>query len=72
MIYLDRLPLWMVAGACLTLGLAPFLPEPHIVEKIDMLASGTLLRPIDVADLAYHALPWLLGVAKLLRLRRAR
>jgi hypothetical protein len=27
---------------CLTLGLAPFFPEPHIWEKLKMLASGTL------------------------------
>lgn len=30
----------------LFLGLAPFFPQPHIVEKIKMLADGTLKRSI--------------------------
>ena len=71
MTYLDRIPWWMVAIACVTLGLAPFLPEPHIWEKLKMLASGTLSRPIDILDLGYHALPWLVAVAKLTRSRPA-
>lgn len=49
----------------LTLGLAPFAPEPHIWEKLKMLASGTLVRPIDLFDLVLHGLPWLLLAAKL-------
>ncbi|MFM2354485.1 MAG: hypothetical protein RLZZ528_221 [Pseudomonadota bacterium] len=45
--YLDQVP-WIAAiGLALTLGLAPFSPEPHLVEKLRMLASGTLVRPID-------------------------
>ena len=44
----------------LLLGLAPFLPEPHIVEKIRMLAAGTLRRPIDIFDLCWHAWPFAL------------
>ena len=31
----------------LLLGLAPFYPQPHLVEKLGMLMSGTLIRPID-------------------------
>ena len=44
---------------CLTLGLAPFAP-PHIVEKLQMLFQGTLVRPIDWFDLFLHGTPWLL------------
>jgi hypothetical protein len=66
---LDRFPLWLFLVFTLTLGLAPFLPEPHLWEKLRMLASGTLARPIDVFDLFWHALPWLLLVLKLLRMR---
>lgn len=44
----------------LLLGFAPFLPQPHIVEKIRMLMAGTLLRPIDIFDLFWHAWPFVL------------
>lgn len=67
MALLDQIPWPIVILAALTLGLAPFYPEPHIVEKLRMLAQGNLKRPIDIFDLAYHAIPWLLLVAKLAR-----
>ena len=49
---------------CLTLGLAPFFPQPHVVEKLRMLFAGTLVRPIDIFDLLMHAAPWVLLAAK--------
>ncbi len=55
---------------CLTLGLAPFFPEPHIWEKLKMLASGTLTRPIDIFDLLMHGAPFLLVIIKLLPLAK--
>ena len=66
--WLDRIPLWMVVLGCLTLGLAPFRPEPHIWEKLRMLAAGTLTRPLDIVDLLFHAAPWVLLLLKLGRL----
>lgn len=39
----------------LALGLAPFFPEPHLVEKSRMLLAGTLRRPLDIFDLVLHA-----------------
>jgi hypothetical protein len=50
---------------CLTLGLAPFAPQPHVVEKLRMLFAGTLARPIDIFDLLLHATPWALLLIKL-------
>ena len=50
---------------CLTLGLAPFFPEPHLVEKLRMLASGELRRPLDIFDLALHAAPWVMLSVKI-------
>ncbi|MCM5570131.1 hypothetical protein M6I34_06390 [Burkholderiaceae bacterium FT117] len=67
---LDRFPLSIVALLCATLGLAPYLPEPHVWEKLKMLAAGALSRPVDVFDLLLHGLPWALLAAKLVRLRR--
>lgn len=49
----------------LTLGLAPFVPEPHIWEKLKMLAAGTLTRPLDIFDLLLHGIPWVLLFIKL-------
>lgn len=65
---LDQIPLTVLVIAALTLGLAPFVPEPHLWEKLKMLAAGTLVRPIDIFDLLLHAAPWLVLGAKLARL----
>lgn len=55
---------------CLTLGLAPFFPQPHIVEKLRMLFAGALSRPIDIFDLLLHSAPFaLLAVRIVMDLR---
>ena len=44
---------------CLTLGLAPFAPEPHIVEKVRWVLRGAAgMRLIDWFDLVLHGTPW--------------
>ncbi len=59
--WLDRIPFFPVAAGALLLGLAPFTPQPHLFEKLHMLFSGTLQRPVDIFDLCLHAaLPVLL------------
>lgn len=64
--FLTNLPWHIVILVCLTLGLAPFFPEPHIWEKIKMLFAGTLAKPIDILDLAMHGVPWILLIMKFL------
>ncbi len=65
--WLDRIPFTALVIAAIALGLAPFTPEPHLWQKLKMLANGTLARPIDIFDLIMHAsLPLLLAV-KLMR-----
>jgi len=66
--WLDRFPLWLFLVVALTLGLAPFVPEPHVWEKLKLLAVGQLVRPIDIFDLLLHGVPWLLLLAKFVRL----
>ena len=61
----DKIPIFTLVLICLTLGLAPFTPEPHVWEKLKMLAVGGLSKPVDVFDLAMHGLPWLLLALKL-------
>ena len=58
-----NLPILIVA--CLTLGLAPFMPEPHLWEKLKMLTSGELTKPVDIFDLLLHGTPWILLIIKL-------
>ena len=65
----DQAPLGLFLIVALTLGLAPFLPEPHLWEKLKMLIAGELSRPIDIFDLFLHGLPWLLLIIKVLRIR---
>ena len=64
---LDNITWSLVIVVCLTLGLAPFVPEPHIWQKLKMLANGELHRPIDIFDMLFHGLPWLLLLAKSVR-----
>ncbi len=56
----DSIPFPILIVACLTLGLAPFVPEPHVWEKLKMLMAGELTRLVDVGDLLLHGVPWLL------------
>jgi hypothetical protein len=51
----------------LLLGFAPFFPQPHIVEKIRMLAAGTLKKPLDIFDLGWHAWPFVLLAYRIFR-----
>ena len=67
--WLDQLSFPMVILACLLLGLAPFVPEPHLWEKLKMLAAGDLTRPLDIFDLLFHVSPFVVLVLKLLRLK---
>ncbi len=55
--WLDRVPLPWLALIALWLAVAPVLPEPHLWEKLKMLAAGTLTRPLDIFDLLLHATP---------------
>lgn len=50
-----------VALATMILGLAPFVPEPHLFGKIRWVAGGAIgMQPLDWFDLVWHGLPWLL------------
>lgn len=46
--------------ACLTLGLAPYVPEPHIVGKLRWIAGGAEgMGPADWFDVVIHGAPWI-------------
>jgi hypothetical protein len=69
--FIDNMPMVVLLILCVLLGLAPFVPEPHIVEKLRMLSQGNLKKPIDIFDLFYHAAPFILLAIKLIRPRTA-
>jgi hypothetical protein len=70
--WLSGLPWAVVLIACASLGLAPFAPVPHVVEKLGMLLRGQLVRPIDWFDLVMHGAPWALLIGKAIVAARRR
>jgi hypothetical protein len=61
--FIDRIPLYFLVFLTLFMLGAPFVPEPHLLEKMRMLSQGTLTRAIDIFDVLWHLLPAaLLGV----------
>lgn len=68
--WLDKIPLSTLAIIAIALGLAPFVPEPHLWQKLKMLLTGSLSRPIDIFDLFMHGTPAILLVLKLVRMYR--
>ena len=58
--------------ACATLGLAPFVPEPHIWGKLKWIWGGAVgMKGMDWFDVVLHGWPWLLllrfGVISLIK-----
>ncbi|MFN8319145.1 MAG: hypothetical protein U0V54_06930 [Saprospiraceae bacterium] len=46
---------------CLTLGLAPFIPEPHIWGKVRwIMGGGHGMKAMDYFDFLMHGTPWFL------------
>ena len=70
--WLDKIPYpLLIAAAIFMLG-APFVPEPHLVEKARMLAEGRLTRPLDIFDVFWHLLPAVLLGLKFAAGRKAK
>ncbi len=57
--------IWALAS--LTLGLAPFIPEPHIWGKLKWIAGGAVgMGAVDWFDTLMHGAPWLLLILSLI------
>ncbi|MHA1597306.1 MAG: RND transporter [Alphaproteobacteria bacterium] len=65
--WLDKIPTGLLVVAAVLMLLAPFFPEPHLVQKFHMLMAGTLKKPIDIFDVFWHLTPSVLLVIKLWR-----
>lgn len=65
--WLDSLSYPVLSSLAVLILLAPFKPMPHVWEKLLMLKSGQLTRPIDMFDLLFHLAPIFLLVFKAFR-----
>ncbi|MFT5727502.1 MAG: hypothetical protein ACI8PB_001637 [Desulforhopalus sp.] len=63
--HINQLPWIIVVILCLTLGLAPYSPHPHLVEKLILLTDGQLNTPVDIFDLLMHLSPFILLILKI-------
>ncbi len=70
--WIDRVPWGVLAIPAAFLTFAPFVPEPHLWQKLKMLVTGTLSKPIDIFDLCMHSTPLFLIIIKGLRLAAKR
>ena len=49
-------------------GAGTLCADAHIIEKLTMLAAGDLTQAIDIGDLLFPGAPWVVLVAKTIRL----
>ena len=68
--WIDRIPVTLLAIAAVFMALAPFSPEPHLLEKSRMLIQGLLIKPVDIFDLFWHGIWSVLLIVRLVRLKR--
>lgn len=62
---LKNTKIWLLAS--LSLGLAPFVPEPHIWGKLKWIAGGANgMELADWMDVLMHGTPWLLLLLSLI------
>ncbi|WP_425389813.1 hypothetical protein [Ekhidna sp.] len=60
--------LFIPIALALTLGLAPYSPEPHIWGKIKWVLGGAEgMQPMDWFDLILHGAPWIYLIVAMVR-----
>jgi hypothetical protein len=65
--FLDKIPYSILIVLAVLMILAPFVPMPHVLEKLIMLKNGTLTKPIDIFDLIFHLVPTIILLLKIYR-----
>ena len=66
--WIDNIPVVPLAGVALLLAVLPFGSTPHLFEKLQMLSSGELAKPIDIFDLFMHGTPLAILIVRGIRL----
>ena len=64
---LDKIPFRTAIIMTIFLGLSPFIPEPHLWQKLKMLVAGELTQPLDMFDMLFHLAPAMVLLAKIYR-----
>jgi len=64
---LDKIPYPFIIIAAIFLAIAPLTGEPHLLEKLKMLSTMTLTKPIDIFDLVMHSAPIIILALKITR-----
>ena len=64
---LDKIPYTVIIPLAILMFLAPFRPLPHALEKLNMLLTGTLNKPVDIFDLFFHLTPTFILLLKGIR-----
>ena len=54
---LALIPFPVLIVICAFMLLAPISPEPHLIQKLNWVASGQVFKAIDVFDVFWHLLP---------------
>ncbi len=67
---IDRIPVPLLVMFAIMLAVVP-IGAPHLIEKLRMLFSGSLSRPIDIFDLLMHGTPSVLLAVRLLRMKKS-
>jgi len=70
--YINKIPLVPLAIVAIFMSLAPFSPEPHLLEKSRMLVNGELVKPIDIFDLFWHSFLIVVLMIRLLRYKQVK
>lgn len=63
---INQLPWLVIIILTITLGLAPYSPQPHIIEKLILLTNGQLSTPVDIFDFLMHLSPFILLTLKII------
>ena len=66
--WIDAVPLAPLVVIAMLLAVLPFNSTPHLIEKLDMLVKGVLIRPIDIFDLLLHGSPLVLLFTRVVRM----
>jgi len=65
--FIDSIPLPVLIGIAILLGILPLNSTPHLVEKLTMLMHGELAKPINIFDLFMHGAPIVILVISMFR-----
>ena len=63
--FINKIPYSVLIVIAVYMLLAPFSPMPHVVEKVILLKSGNLNKPLDIFDLFFHSAPTIVLILKL-------